>query len=86
MTVLERSLLESLNLVQPEVEKMAGEIVELTEKLAKSTTDQNFWYEAYCRQQGKIKELEAGIENLKEQKKEQEAVTSDSSDILKEEI
>lgn len=86
MTVLERSLLESLNLVQPEVEKMAGEIDELTEKLAKVTADQTFWYEAYCRQQGKIKELEAGLENLKEQKKEQEAATSNSSDNLKEAI
>jgi chromosome segregation ATPase len=86
MTVLERSLLESLNLVQPEVEKMAGEIEELTEKLEKVTADQTFWYEAYCRQQVKIKELEAGLENLKEQKKEQDAGTSDSFNNLKEVI
>lgn len=86
MTVLERSLLESLNLVQPEVEKMAGEIEELTEKLEKATADQTFWYEAYCRQQVKIKELEAGLENLKEQKKEQDAGTSDSFNNLKEVI
>lgn len=86
MTVLERSLLESLNLVQPEVEKMAGEIEELTEKLEKVTVDQTFWYEAYCRQQVKIKELEAGLENLKEQKKEQDAGTSDSFNNLKEVI
>lgn len=86
MTVLERSLLESLNLVQPEVEKMAGEIEELTEKLEKVTADQTFWYEAYCRQQVKIKELEAGLENLKEQKKEQEEATSNSFNNLKEVI
>jgi chromosome segregation ATPase len=86
MTVLERSLLESLNLVQPEVEKMAGEIEELTEKLEKVTADQTFWYEAYCRQQVKIKELEAGLANLKEQKKEQDAGTSDSFNNLKEVI
>ncbi len=86
MTVLERSLLESMTLVQPEVEKMTAEIVDLTERLEKATADQKFWYDAYCKQQVKIKDLEAGFGNLKAQKKEQEAVTSNSSDNLKEEI
>ncbi len=52
MTELEKSLLESLN-------KMAEENEELSEKLEKATDDQKFWYEAYCRLQVKIKELEA---------------------------
>ncbi len=52
MTELEKSLLESLN-------KMAEENEELSEKLEKATDYLKFWYEAYCRLQFKIKELEA---------------------------
>jgi len=86
MTVLERSLLESLNLVQPEVEKMAVEIDELTEKLKKATKDSDMWYRSFTEKLAKIQELEADIKNLKAQKKEQEAATSNSSDNLKEAI
>jgi len=53
MTVLERSLLESLNLVTQEYEKIEKELEE-------ATNEKTFWYDAYCRQQ---KELD----NLKEE-------------------
>ena len=56
MTVLERSLLESLNLVTKEYEKIEKELEE-------ATNEKTFWYGAYCSQQ---KELE-GLENRKEE-------------------
>ncbi len=80
MTVLERSLLESMNLVYPEVESMAVEIDELKEKLAKASEDRDMWYKAYCRVDNEKKTLE------KAQKKEQEVAASNSSDNLKEAI
>ncbi len=80
MTVLERSLLESMNLIYPEVESMAVEIDELKGKLAKASEDRDMWYKAYCRADNEKKAIE------KAQKKEQEAATSNSSDNLKEAI
>jgi len=86
MTVLERSLLESLNLVQPEVEKMAGEIEELTEKLKQARDGRDVWYRSSCSLEEKIKNLEAEITTLKTQKKEQEVAASNSFNNLKEVI
>lgn len=86
MTVLERNLLESLTLVQPEVVKMAAEIEELTEKLKQAREGRDVWYRSNCSLEEKIKNLEAEITTLKAQKKEQEAATSDSSNNLKEVI
>ncbi|ADY13662.1 hypothetical protein [Sphaerochaeta globosa] len=86
MTVLERSLLESMNLVQPEVEKMAVEIDELKEKLEKATKNSDMWYGYYNEKDSKVKKLEAEITTLKAQKKEQEVAASNSFDNLKEAI
>ncbi|WP_319758459.1 hypothetical protein [uncultured Sphaerochaeta sp.] len=85
-TKLEQSLFVAVE----ELQKKFGELTEAYEKqgqeLNKANTDEDFWYKAYLRISKEKDDLEAKLEALKQEKEEQEAGTSDSSDNLKEAV
>jgi chromosome segregation ATPase len=81
-TKLEQSLLGTME----ELQKKLAEVIEAYEKqgqeLEKAKDDDKFWYNAYSRIHSEKDELEAKLEALRQEKEEQEADTSDSSDVL----
>jgi septal ring factor EnvC (AmiA/AmiB activator) len=85
-TKLEQSLLGTME----ELQKKLAEVVEAYEKqseeLEKAKADDDFWYKAYSRVNSENEELVAKLDALKQEKEEQDAVTSDSSNNLKEAI
>jgi ribosomal protein L11 methylase PrmA len=85
-TKLEQSLFETLKEAQAKIVEMSEAIEKQGQELEKAKEQEDFWYKAYLRESKDRDELEGNLEALKQEKEEQDASTSDSSDSLKEAV